>query len=297
MSLATRPAAPAASAAPGTDALASPRANHGGPDSPFERIIARLEEGLTAALIASPLQHRRDDEDAIAVRTWMDERGFSQVLVDDGPAPGSGHRFVTRKQLEQAAPRHTLSALAEPVPAEALVSHDTSIRRLLPMLARRSYYFTLRHDRIDGIVELSDIDKPPTRLFLFAHIAELESRMSALIERHHPDDSWLELISPSRRSKINDLFHRKRSRDFQTTRLNCTQLCDKRDVMLDSPTLCGRLIGRSKSQWNDRFMAIQNLRDNIAHAEYLLPDRTDVSTLLDIVATLDDLIERFAGQG
>jgi hypothetical protein len=253
-----------------------------------------LEDGLTAALIASPLQHRRDDEDALAVRTWMDERGFSQVLVDDGPAPGSGHRFVTRARLEHASPRQVLAEVAEPVPAEALVSHDTSIRRLLPMLVRRPFYFTLRHDRIEGIVELSDIDKPPTRLFLFAHIAELESRMASLIDLHHPDDSWLELVSPKRRQKIHDLFGRKRARDFQTTRLNCTQLCDKRDVMLDSPLLCARLAGRSKSQWNERFMAIQDLRDNIAHAEYLLPDRTDVTGLLDIVATLDDLIERFA---
>lgn len=294
MNSTTPTAAPAVSAAPDTEPAAILPMDAKGADSAFARIIARLEDGLTAALIASPLQHRRGDEDALAVRAWMDERAFSQVLVDDADA--AVHRYVTRARLEHASPRQSLAAHAEPVPAEALVSHDTSIRRLLPMLAQRPFFFTLRHNRIEGIVELSDIDKPPTRLFLFAHIAELESRMASLIEQHHADDSWLELVSPARRKKINDLFQRKRSRDFQTTRLNCTQLCDKRDVMLDSPVLRKRLTGTSKSQWNDRFMAIQDLRDNIAHAEYLLPDRKDVNGLLEIVATLDDLIERFAQQ-
>ena len=71
-------------------------------------------------------------------------------------------------------------------------------------------------------------------------------------------------------------------------------MCDKRDVLLDSPVLRERLSGGSKSHWNNRFMAIQDLRDNIAHAEFLLPDRQDVGSLLEIVATLDDLIARCA---
>jgi hypothetical protein len=285
-------AAAAASAAPVADSSSGNWVSPGHANSAFARIIARLEAGLTAALLASPLQRRHANDEAVVVRNWMDDRAFSQVLVENGS--DTAHRYVTRSRLESASAGQPLDAHAEPVPADALTSHDTSIRRLLPLLARRSFYFTLRHNRIEGIVELSDIDKPPTRLFLFAHVAELESRMASLIEQHHANDGWLVFVSPARQKKINDLFDRKRSRDFQTTRLNCTQLCDKRDVMLDSPTLRSRLTGGSKSQWNERFMAIQDLRDNIAHAEFLLPDRNDVSSLLEIVATLDDLIERFA---
>ncbi len=285
-------AAAAASAAPVADCASHSVESSDGADSAFARIIARLEEGLTAALLASPLQRRHATDEAVTVRAWMDERAFSQVLVENGTE--TAHRYVTRTRLQSALGDQHLDSHAVPVPAEALISHDTSIRRLLPMLAQRPFFFTLRHNRIEGIVELSDIDKPPTRLFLFAHIAELESRMTSLIEQHHADDNWLGFVSDSRRRKIEELFQRKRTRDFQTTRLNCTQLCDKRDVMLDSPVLSARLIGRSKSQWNDRFMAIQDLRDNIAHAEFLLPDRNDVNSLLEIVATLDDLIERFA---
>jgi hypothetical protein len=292
MSLMTRPAVPEASVAPAIDVEAVGRSNDAGPDSAFARIIARLEEGLTVALIANPLQLRRGDEEAMPVRQWMDEQAFSQVLVgrDDHPS----HQIVLRSRLDHAAAAQRLEAFAEPVSPQAMISHDTSIRSLLPMLARRPFYLTLRRNRIEGIVELSDIDKPPTRLVLFAHIAELEARMTALIQRHHADDSWLGLLSPSRQRKIEDLFQHKRSRDFQTSRLNCTQFCDKRDVMLDSPMLRQRLSGGSKTHWNERFMAIQDLRDSIAHAEYLLPDRKDVTRLLGVVATLDDLIGRFA---
>jgi hypothetical protein len=285
-------AAAAASAAPVADSSSGNWVSPGHANSAFARIIARLEAGLTAALLASPLQRRHANDEAVVVRNWMDDRAFSQVLVENGS--DTAHRYVTRQRLQSASAGQTLEAHAESVPADALISHDTSIRRLLPMLAIRPFYFTLRHNRIEGIVELSDIDKPPTRLFLFAHVAELESRMASLIEQHHANDGWLGFVSPARQKKNNDLFDRKRSRDFQTTRLNCTQLCDKRDVMLDSPSLRSRLTGGSKSQWNERFMAIQDLRDNIAHAEFLLPDRNDVSSLLEIVATLDDLIERFA---
>ncbi|HWB18862.1 MAG TPA: hypothetical protein VG711_01060, partial [Phycisphaerales bacterium] len=257
-------------------------AGHAG--SLFGQTLAKLEDSLTAAMIASPLEWCRADDEARNVAEWMEARGYSQVVLEN---PSGGRALiVSHAELKDANAGERVAARGKAIDADAIISHDTGIKRLLTMFTRRNYFLTLRGDRVEGIVGVSDLDKLPTRVMLFVHIMELEARLAEAIVREYPEDAWAAHLPGGRKAKVDELYQRKRERDLQTSRIHCTQFCDKGMLCLKLPRVRERLGDGSARQWDRRFDRIQELRNVIAHGEAMITDEQAVVELAELVQAM-----------
>ena len=60
---------------------------------------------------------------------------------------------------------------------------------------------------------MSDLQKPPVRMWLFGMITLIEMRISRLIEQMCPGDSWKQYVSQSRLQKADALLEERRRRN------------------------------------------------------------------------------------
>jgi hypothetical protein len=171
----------------------------------------------------------------------------------------------------------TVGEAMQPLREGLIVSADMPIQELIPQLRENHHRLVLRGGRIDGLVTQSDLLKLPVRLVVFALITHLEKVMSDLIQTRWPDDSWLDAVSPGRRSKIIAKEDALRARGMNPPKVELTDFCDKRD-------LCKQLVTSTpKSAFVSDLEALEELRNQIAHASTFVDqsqDRTSVAAFI-----------------
>ena len=116
-----------------------------------------------------------------------------------------------------------------------------------------------------GLVTLSDLQKPPGRVALFALVSGFEVTMSNVIRSRCPGDVWMQYISSGRREKIGEQIEKSKSeeQDDFVEPLLFTKFCDKREILIKSKALERH---SSNSQAMKELKKIEDLRDRLAHA-------------------------------
>ena len=161
-----------------------------------------LQRGLTVELIATrrcDLVTCRNDEliSEVMERMSSTER-YDYLPVTDGANDGAGRIVGLYSTIEAAAGGGDAERIYEhscPLSEEFLIGAKTRILDYMVEGHAKPVRFVVSDYGIVGIVALSDLQKAPARVALFALITGFEITMSEVIKSRFPCDDWMQLLS------------------------------------------------------------------------------------------------------
>lgn len=228
-------------------------------------------ETFKARDVAEPLASFDADADADAVRAFMAARDFDIVGVRDG---GLVVGFVERSALQGGVCGQWLRALDQ----AAVVDDTISLVAVVTHLNGAPFAFVRALGGVSGIVTTADLQKPPVRMWLFGIVTLIEMRCAELIERHLPNDAWKEYVSAGRLEKAQALLDERSRRNQALRLLDCLQFSDKGQIIARCERIREFTAFPSRSRAEEATKRLEQLRNNLAHAQDVLA--TDWDTIV-----------------
>lgn len=215
---------------------------------------------FTAADIASPLLSF-DSSFCSAEAARILERKRSSVagVRIEGQMQG----YVVRADLGDGS----LDKAMRPFEPSVLVTGDTSLSRVITTLNDQEQIFVTSFNTVVAVITRSDAEKPAVRMWLFGVITLLEMTLSRAIAMRFPDGSWTELLSPGRLVKATQLCEERKRIGLDADLLSFLQLSDIGGIFMKDPQLRALTKHTSRSQGENAFKKLAQLRDHLAHAQ------------------------------
>jgi hypothetical protein len=271
-------------------------------DKPHHALSA-FQESLPVHLIATGRADFKTclSEEALAdvvQRNRPDGFDFLPVMV-----PGSRGSETVAGVLEVAAfsggavPGQTVRDHMQSLGEELLIGADASILTFIRDADHHPFRFVVSGREINGLVSVSDLQRLPVRAALFAMVTQLEMTMADVIRRQSsPPDAWMGLLSQGRAERVRENVARAKAEDTLVDRLLYTEFCDKVTIIdkawpsLGHPSPEKRLFQKDMKD-------IQNLRDNLAHANDYAATRDAARHVCECVRRIDSWIRSLAERG
>lgn len=220
-----------------------------------------LQQVFTAQTIMTPWsnvatiadQELKDDSPAIRM---AEERHYSYLPVIAGDRVTGIFEFRGRRV-------HRL----EP---NWLISRDTPIPELIELFVRssnRAYLVIFGQDMV-GLVTLADINKMPTRIYLFNLVAELETALAAAISGYvdGEDEKVLTVLEKSEIVReYGAMTPSMRSQDLDISILQQLNLSDLVNFLRKTPALYQAIGFKSAGDVERRLNGLVHLRNRVAH--------------------------------
>jgi hypothetical protein len=218
------------------------------------RLIATFEPDLVCAPAGAPASE------------WLarNDPNFDQFPVKES---GAAIGVLLRDRVPNGQTGETVRDAMEPLRDGIIVSADTPISHLIPMLSNSHYRLVLRGGRINGLVTQSDLLKLPVRMLLFGLITHLEMCLRTLVRRRAPD--WLDRVRKERRRQICREHDTARAARLDPDALEFSNFGDLIDVLSTERDLCPQFTG----EMND----LRKFRNAIAHAHTYIQSPADVN--------------------
>jgi hypothetical protein len=125
---------------------------------------------------------------------------------------------------------------------------------------------------VGGIITRADLQKPPVRMWLFGIVTLIEMRFAELIERHCPADTWKKYLSEGRLQKAQTLLQERSRRNQGLELFDCLQFADKGQIVARNEDIRQQTIFNSRNQADTAVKNLEQLRNNLAHAQDTLAD-------------------------
>jgi hypothetical protein len=230
-------------------------------------LMTNFQDGLPVRLIATPrssFKTCRTDEDLARV-VERNVESFDYFPVVDA-AVDARETIIGMIDLVPFMHGETPQGLVKDrmrrLSEDSLIGADASILAFVTGADRHSCRLVVSGSEISGLVSLSDLQKLPVRAALFAMITHAEITMASAIRREfNGSDAWIERLSPARQSKIQEEKKKSATEDTFVDSLLFTQFADKTTIIRKSP-----LFKVSKTAFEAEMQVVQNLRDQLAHA-------------------------------
>jgi hypothetical protein len=164
---------------------------------------------------------------------------------------------------------------------EALILDESAplLNVLLKMNdARFGFVVVLGH--VGGIITQADLQKPPVRMWLFGLVTLIELRSTERIERHLPEDGWKPHLSAARLQKAQALLDERRRRNQALQVFDCLQFSDKGQIVARNEEIRNLTVFASRRSAEDAIRKIEQLRNNLAHAQDILT--SDWGTIVEL---------------
>jgi hypothetical protein len=122
-------------------------------------------------------------------------------------------------------------------------------------------------DDVVGYVSRSEINKPVVRMWLFGIITFIEMEISQMIQEYYPEQEWRKMITEKRLAKAIELREERQRRNQHCELIDCLQLSDKGQIVIQNPAFLELLDIGSKSVAKRLVRELESLRNNLAHAQ------------------------------
>jgi hypothetical protein len=248
--------------------------------SSIENLRRIFAEGFNARDIAEPLMSFDASTSTAEVLTLMTTQDFDVVGVrQHGLVVG----YKERANLGGACGEHLrafdgLSVISDAAPlADVVLGLVHSPRLFVRVLGA-----------VSGIVTMSDLQKPPVRMWLFGMITLLEMRFTRLIEQLCQGDSWKQYVSESRLQKAEALLQERRRRSQSLQLADCLQFSDKGQIIAKNEAIRNLTRFSSRRQVEEAVKALESLRNNLAHSQDIVA--CDWETIVMLCQELDSVI-------
>jgi len=148
-----------------------------------------------------------------------------------------------------------------------VLSGESTIADLIQVLTRHSYCFITVLDSVAGVIMREDFNKPVARMWLFGIVTIVEMYLTESIKERYGEDGWLSFLTKSRLNKAASLYNERCRRNQNTDLIDCLQLSDKIQVLLQDPDFMERLGFESARSGKKAAKEIESLRNNLAHTQ------------------------------
>ena len=138
---------------------------------------------------------------------------------------------------------------------------------VIHVLTRHDYCFVNMLGNVAGVIRRDDINKPMVRMWLFGIVTMVEMGLVELIHERFPGDAWEAQISDGRLQKARDIQKERQRRNIYCDLIECLQLADKAQVLIDDAVALERLGMTSKSMAKRAIKELESLRNHLAHAQ------------------------------
>jgi len=157
----------------------------------------------------------------------------------------------------------------EPLNERWLVSRDTAIPDLLSLFVEttRPGFLVLRRQEVVGLVTPADLNKLPTRVFLYNLIGEVELALAAQIREHFDGDAgqMLNLLSPKRRREIKEPLAHLAEGNVDIEPMQLLRLSDLINIMAKREELRAELGFSSRRAAEMALGGLNDLRNRTMH--------------------------------
>jgi hypothetical protein len=234
-------------------------------DTQSSRLRRLFLEGFSAMDIAEPLVSFDESARAEDVRRFMETKQYDIVGVRrNGLVDG----YVRREELIAGSCGESLRPFT---PDDDLVPDTANLIDVVKSLAINKQCFVTILDRVGAIIALSDLEKPPMRMFLFGMITMIEMSMTELLRQRYPNNSWQELLSAQRVAVARNLQEERSRRGQQVELLDCLQFGDKGWILTYDEDIRKSLGHKSRKETRTAVKEFETLRNNLAHTQEIIP--------------------------
>jgi hypothetical protein len=176
-------------------------------------------------------------------------------------------RFVRRRDLGE---KGSVSDYSVEINKNQLISYDTELLNLIDYfgscLENDPFFFILKGNDIVGFVLPADFNKQSARILFYVLFAELEIDLKQTFQKCFKNDAeWLVLVTTSEKAKILQRYEELRERDLEISKLECVQMKNLLDVVLENRFLFSEICGCSKNQFKKTTEDIRHFRDLTMH--------------------------------
>ncbi len=219
-----------------------------------------FSEAFSAQDIAEPLRSLDIDTPCAQAREIMSKQDLEVVtLREDGRTCG----FLRREELGPGSCREHMRHFRE----GQIVSGDSSFPDVIYILTRQQYCFVSVLGEVIGYVSRSEINKPVVRMWLFGIITFIEMELVQMINQLYPQQSWKTRLTPKRLEKAQGLQEERLRRGQHCQLIDCLQLSDKGQILIENPEVLEKFDISSKSMAKRIIKELESLRNNLAHAQ------------------------------
>ena len=253
-------------------------------DSSFHQVDSLLRVftgGFSAAQIAEPLRSFEASTPAEEIAHLMRERGLGVVgLRHEGLVAG----FFEIPEDPRGLCTDYLRSFDD-----ARVLHDSApLDEVIQALDEEPRLFVRGFWQVAGVITRYELQKAPVRMWLFGMLTLIEMRMTSQIEKHYPDESWSEYLSPARFEGARKLLEERRRRNQDLSILDCLQFSDKAQIFARSRPLRSTTRYTSRKQIEKVAKLLQRLRNNLAHSQDIIT--TDWEAIVDLSSNMRQIL-------
>ena len=152
---------------------------------------------------------------------------------------------------------------------DQVVKGDALLTDVIYVLSRHDYCFVQLLGDVVGFIDREHIDNPMVRMWLFGLITLTEMRVTTMVEEFFPGDKWHDLVSATRLHKAQELQKERLRRNQHCELIDCLQLSDKAQILIQHQPTFEALDFRSKKAARKAIKELEQLRNNLAHAQQI----------------------------
>lgn len=250
-------------------------------------LLALFEHEIRAEHISESLHSCNDTDPAPEAFARMESKGFDVLGIRrESEGRSVMYGYVRRQDLSGGL----CEQYVRPFTAAELIADATPLVDAMGVLKDQERVFTIGRT-VHGILTRADLQKAPVRLLLFGLVSALETAMLEEIRREYPETAWSQHVSRGRLAAAITLLEQRRQRNEEIDLADCLQLCDKRSILIRSKEHRERLGFPSKRAAEETLVAIERLRDRLAHSQDLVAG-SDWPTVLSLVERMEELVAR-----
>jgi hypothetical protein len=247
-------------------------------DASIEK-LHRVQGSLTVELIMVPrvdfLTCAPSETVAQVKQRNRDDFSFIPVKDDGGRIVGL---FNAEGRFADEAPDKLVGDDFAPLSEDYLIGANASIFDFLQQADTHPTNLVIAGTEIAGLVTLSDIQELPVRAALFALLTSFEMAMGLTIQRRWPEPrGWMDFLSDGRRGKLEASINVAKDKNAFINEIVLTQFCDKCDIIRKAQLL------PEVPELQLRIKAMQDLRDNLAHANQYAATPNDAKEVCTVV--------------
>jgi hypothetical protein len=221
-------------------------------------------EGFSVMDIAEPLVSFDAETPSEQIRILMEEKDFDLVGVRRN---GLVQGYARREDLVSGL----CGDHCQPFTVDDLVAETSTLLEVIRSLHINDRCFVTVLDHVGAIVTLSDLEKPPVRMFLFGMITMVEMLMTRIIRQRYPNDSWKDFLSEARVDKALTLQQERMRRGQVVDLVDCLQYSDKGWILTYNEEMRAEFQYESRKQARQASKEIETLRNNLAHTQEIIP--------------------------
>lgn len=256
---------------------------------PLNALLAIAATALTVEDFATrDLWHAHPSERVGHTREFMSDRGYDVAPLKEEPVA----RFVTLRGLMDGdvEPSSATEDWAMPIAAPHLVTGSLGVPGAVLALAKQPFFFVLDGSRVNGLVTLSDLQRPAVGMVALALILAIESGLNQLIPRFW-GDAWLDGLSLVQQRQVEEVFSDRVRHSTEITRLECLTTVHRVTLVLKSRVLWSTLGFRSQREARSQCGHVVKLRNTLAHGNGLLDATGDPIEAASWFSAIDRLAQ------